>query len=224
MGSFDHVNEGCQCEGKWCSQCKSTMCFGCFHRNKNGKHGLAHHCKKCTSERGKQYNSIQVEKTRTWRKANPERVKELAKKSKQKHSVEYNAKTRLWRLDNAEKLKNYRDAHKKELLLNSTRWRKNHPEYMRLHERRKYLKRCSHHTKAGGITTPEEWEMLKSRYGYICLCCERKEPEIELTMDHVIPLSMSGSNGIENIQPLCRSCNSIKWTQTIDYRQRWRMN
>jgi 5-methylcytosine-specific restriction endonuclease McrA len=47
---------------------------------------------------------------------------------------------------------------------------------------------------------------------------------VKLTVDHVIPISMDGSNNIENIQPLCRECNSAKHTQTIDFRltaNRW---
>jgi uncharacterized protein YbcC (UPF0753/DUF2309 family) len=62
-----------------------------------------------------------------------------------------------------------------------------------------------------------EWELLKKQYGYICPSCYIKEPEIKLTIDHIIPLSKGGSNIIENIQPLCRSCNSRKHTKIIKY-------
>jgi 5-methylcytosine-specific restriction endonuclease McrA len=39
-----------------------------------------------------------------------------------------------------------------------------------------------------------------------------------LTEDHVVPLSLGGSNDIDNIQPLCKSCNSSKRGRHIDYR------
>lgn len=57
---------------------------------------------------------------------------------------------------------------------------------------------------------------LCKRYGNKCLCCGQKVDK--LTMDHVVPRSDGGADSIENIQPLCRSCNELKGTQIIDFR------
>lgn len=63
-----------------------------------------------------------------------------------------------------------------------------------------------------------EWEAIKHNQDYTCLCCGRKEPEIKLTRDHVLPLRQGGTNYAENIQGLCGECNSRKGAKHIDYR------
>lgn len=70
---------------------------------------------------------------------------------------------------------------------------------------------------ADGTHSFEEWEQLKAKYNWTCPACGKREPEIKLTEDHIIPLSRGGSDNIENIQPLCKSCNCRKTTRTIRY-------
>lgn len=70
--------------------------------------------------------------------------------------------------------------------------------------------------QAEGSFSPDEWVELCEAFDYECLACGEKK---DLTVDHVIPLSKGGTNNIDNIQPICRSCNSKKGVKTIDYRK-----
>lgn len=69
----------------------------------------------------------------------------------------------------------------------------------------------------GGFHSLGEWQNMKAQYNWTCPCCGRKEPKIKLSEDHIIPISKGGSDNIENIQPLCISCNSKKHNNIQKY-------
>lgn len=69
----------------------------------------------------------------------------------------------------------------------------------------------------GGGHTIFDWRRLKAQYNWTCPSCHRKEPNIKLTKDHIVPIWTGGSDNIENIQPLCHLCNCIKRKRIIRY-------
>jgi hypothetical protein len=68
--------------------------------------------------------------------------------------------------------------------------------------------------RARGNHLTAEWVALVDALGGRCLACGADE----VTKDHVVPVSCGGGNGIDNLQPLCRPCNSTKGTESTDYR------
>lgn len=71
---------------------------------------------------------------------------------------------------------------------------------------------------AEGGFTEAEWQSLLARYD-ACPMCARLWSGIPpsptgtiVTKDHIVPPVKGGTNAIDNIQPLCYSCNSRKGT------------
>lgn len=111
----------------------------------------------------------------------------------------------------------YNKEHIEQKRKSNNKWAKNNPDKI-LHNRKQYIYRKK---QAGGSFTEKEWNDLKEENNHTCPKCKRKEPEIKLTADHVIPTSKWKKwrrknkvsykcNDIENIQPYCRQCNSSK--------------
>lgn len=101
-------------------------------------------------------------------------------------------------------------AHREEY---SKRWKKENHEKVLHYTRKRRIKKHGN----GGYHSLIEWLELKSKYHHACPACNRKEPEIMLTVDHIEPIAKGGSDNIENIQPLCGSCNSKKHLEVIVY-------
>ena len=53
----------------------------------------------------------------------------------------------------------------------------------------------------------EQWDRILLVYDSSCVYCGTKS---NLTMDHVVPLSLGGTHTIDNIVPACQSCNASK--------------
>lgn len=69
---------------------------------------------------------------------------------------------------------------------------------------------------ARGTFTYEEWMLLCVIFEDRCACCN--EQHDRLCIDHVVALARGGTNFVENLQPLCRACNSGKHARPTDYR------
>jgi 5-methylcytosine-specific restriction endonuclease McrA len=105
----------------------------------------------------------------------------------------------------------YRQAHRNDYNARACGYRAANPERVQHTNRQTRARRKG----ATGTYTRREWRALCAWFGNVCLRCGS---DGALSVDHVVPIILGGSNYIDNLQPLCRSCNSSKHTKHIDYR------
>ena len=197
---------------KACAKCRQTLPMEMFGKSKSAPGGIRYWCKPCNSRSAQEYAA---------------KNKEVVSKKKR----EYSRKINVGRIASGFYVQ-YRQANRGRLIeqnkeyyrLNKTRILEYHKRYMKENPHIKTA--CEHRRNAlkrGFVDnfTSLEWIALKEKYNYVCLCCGVPEPDITLTVDHVVPISKGGGNSIENIQPLCFSCNSSKKVKSTDYRILW---
>ncbi len=148
------------------------------------------------AKKPEKYKALQKAKYERWKKEKPEALKAMRKKASKKHNLK-----RPWLIYN----------HRESVKIQHEEWKKTHPENMRIIRKKAKAKRRN----VEGSYSLAEWNTLLVQYGYTCPCCFKKN--IDLHADHIIPIIKGGSNYIENIQPLCKVCNSRKYTKIIKY-------
>lgn len=177
---------------KQCNVCKNWKAISEYSPHPDHWDNLAHSCKTCSNKRNREFY---------W--GTLEHQKERSIKYRKRHREEILKKGREW----------YRKNRKTKLKKNRE-WRKENPSASRAIWQRYKARRMN----AEGDFTAEQWEKILKYYSPNgkCLCCKTKK---DLTIDHVRPLYMGGSNYPSNLQPLCQSCNASKGAdKEIDYR------
>jgi 5-methylcytosine-specific restriction endonuclease McrA len=189
---------------KRCTKCGETKPLSQFGKQPHRKDGHHSWCGKCLSRASSKWNKDNPEKCRVNQFRSLNKITSTNPRRKLGVTLEH-------------------------VLEKARNWNKNHPERRREHRvkwqsaNREKTQEYSRNQRArkkgnGGVITVQEWQDLKREYDYTCLCCKRREPEVKLELDHVLPLVLGGRNSIDNAQPLCKSCNSSKNAKHIDYR------
>jgi len=81
--------------------------------------------------------------------------------------------------------------------------------------RRKSQRKIAKALKIAGFITKEKRKEIYTRDEFKCLACGS---DTFLTIDHINPIQKGGKTVDDNLQTLCRSCNSKKQNKMIDYR------
>lgn len=215
--------------GKVCSRCGAYKLLAEFSRQKIGRYGRQPKCKACEKEFNAAYYQKHCEKLRTqnreWRQRNALREKPnpLSKRCKDckqiKQSDQFHKdKGALDGLnDRCKDCNNQQHALWYEKNVERARTRNNRYARRKYHENPSSANqrvKAREKWKQQGPCTGEQLRALTDFYDGKCLCCGRMAD----TYDHVVSYSVGGLHEIENVQLLCRSCNSSKQTKTTDYR------
>jgi 5-methylcytosine-specific restriction endonuclease McrA len=193
-----------------------------FYKRSGSRDGLVGDCKSCFQKKShKRYveNPYPARaRSKKWREENRDRHANSLRLWLSNNVERKRATSSAWSAKNAARVretsKKYKIEHAETLRQKDREWKRANIERKRASDRnRRALKKGSN-----GKITAKQWLALKEFYGYTCLACGYKEPEIKLTLDHVVPLVLGGSHSIDNAQPLCLSCNCSKGTRVIDYR------
>jgi hypothetical protein len=166
----------------------------------------------------------EVRQTEEWRKRacetskryaerHPDKIREYEKANKQKRRE----RLRKWRLQNSEKYKAQLERNRKSPEVSRKHakvWYDRHPERAGQNQRARRAAKL----KAGGSFTIEDIARLYALQNGKCVGCGiqfKTTGTHRYHVDHIIPLrpvdgSEPGSNGPENLQLLCRSCNCQK--------------
>ena len=154
-----------------------------------------------------------------YRIRNPELIKKRKQKDYERNKDKILARNAAWRATNPEKKKasndKWRNENRERHRENSRKWAANNPERFRELQRHAQHRRRSLKDGLFENYTEEEWGNLLHRYDCKCIRCGSSD---NIEVDHVVPISKGGTNTIDNLQPLCRSCNAQKWTYDYDYR------
>lgn len=86
-------------------------------------------------------------------------------------------------------------------------------DWQRKRENRERRKQRVAAARLLGTHTEEEWIALCQEMGNRCVRCGIAAAELyggTLTKDHIRPFYQGGCDCIQNLQPMCRNCNSSK--------------
>jgi 5-methylcytosine-specific restriction endonuclease McrA len=183
---------------KVCKGCGKTKPASMFSKQKGVRDGLRSRCKECLNNQGKEYGAEYREKhrerrnaeAREYRRKNADTLKAKRLQRYRENPTKYKKAARDCRLRKPETKK---------------QWAKKNADRLKAY----WHKRRANKINAGGSYTAKEITALLSRQRSKCPICKTGISS-KYHIDHIMPLTLGGSNYISNIQLLCPQCNLSK--------------
>lgn len=230
-GDGKRTDQG-NCATKSCTRCGAK---GPFYKQASRKDGLRSHCNACVNTANRAWYEAnrdkEAAKSKEWYEANRDKAAAKYREWYEANRERKDFTTKAWRQANRERVREQgrllEEANKEKRAAMHREWYRANRERFASKARawqvanRDIRVILSHNRRAkengnGGRYTRSEWNALLNATGNRCLACGVSG--VKLTVDHVVPISRGGSNSIDNLQPLCKACNSSKGTKTVDYR------
>lgn len=170
-----------------CMECDSARRRACYDPEKNRESG------------------------KRWRAANREKVAAAsAAYSKTPQAKAYQA---AWFQANKIRVMEQRKANpnsRPSCIASAKRWADANPDKAREHSRLNRRNRRARAKQSGGTHTEADLVAILGAQGGRCAYCKVSLNKVRKHVDHIMPLARGGSNGRENLQYLCQTCNQTK--------------
>ena len=191
---------------KKCACCGETKTRDDFVSNRSTKDGLHSYCKQCVRDKAKKWHAEnpgwRAEYLRKWRRDNPEKDAIYTKRWIEKNEDRRKEYVKRWNEENRERIN----------FLQRERSKKNRDK-QRVYENNRYERIKS---SPGKLSSDIVNKLMKLQRGK-CPCCGEPLGD-DYHIDHIIPLSLGGSNTDENVQLLRAKCNLQKHSKhPIDF-------
>jgi 5-methylcytosine-specific restriction endonuclease McrA len=176
---------------KTCSKCKQSKSLDDFYKCKDKYQSPCKDCQKAyrAVEYAKNPEKMR-KKAAAYRANNPEKVK-AARQAHKRNNPEMNRACAL----------RYQQKYPEKHVKATTAYRQRNKDKYRNYSQNRRVKKLQN-----GIYEISIRE-LKRILAKPCINCQSKE---NITLDHIIPVSLGGTHSVGNIQPLCMPCNSSK--------------
>lgn len=184
---------------KFCPKCREEKSVACFSKDKNTVSGLHGWCKACRAVQKQSYTAHRAQATKKpITEKHCSRCKELlpiACFTRDKCSKDgyRSACKKCWR--SFEKSEKFKASQRR--YLTSDKGRVKSAQATARYSQRRGKEKLS----------TLEWKAIILAFDGKCAYCDMA---VELTADHIIPVSKGGKTTLTNIAPACQSCNSSK--------------